>query len=291
MGDRERRRRVGPQLAAALRRIANNGEPHSGQWPSQPGRPFGRVTSRGSAMVTFWPQTHQPCGPGPGTSSVCGSTICESIFRGDVPPTQGRTIDGRQPPATEGASRPLRRFRFAAEAVVFTEAAEVPALDEARECGSIARRLLLRPGNARVARASRRTTAARPLQEPRRVTASLSLLPKSGHTSPRGRRDSNAPGAIASCGCAETSAARPFREPATRLHPCDGGSGGLSVWGGSLDDCRPVGARCTARFVQWQAEALRCCSVVSWWAGAASDESEALALSTREEGPVGNGRR
>jgi hypothetical protein len=106
-----------------------------------------------------------------------------------------------------------------------------------------------------------------------------------------GRRDSNAPGAIASCGCAETSAARPFREPATRLHPCDGGSGGLSVWGGSLDDCRPVGARCTARFVQWQAEALRCCSVVSWWAGAASDESEALALSTREEGPVGNGRR
>jgi hypothetical protein len=24
---------------------------------------------------------------------------------------------------------------------------------------------------------------------------------------------------------------RPFREPATRLHPCDGGSGGLSVWG------------------------------------------------------------
>jgi hypothetical protein len=28
-------------------------------------------------MVTFWPQTHQPCGPGSGTSSVCGSTICD----------------------------------------------------------------------------------------------------------------------------------------------------------------------------------------------------------------------
>jgi hypothetical protein len=53
-----------------------------------------------------------------------------------VPPLQGRTIDGRQPPATEGASRPLRRFRFAPEAVVFTEAAETPALDELRSYGA-----------------------------------------------------------------------------------------------------------------------------------------------------------
>jgi hypothetical protein len=67
----------GHQLGAALRRIANSGEPHSGQWPSQPGRPLGRVTARGSAMGTFWPQTHQPCGPGSCTSSVCGSTMCD----------------------------------------------------------------------------------------------------------------------------------------------------------------------------------------------------------------------
>ena len=47
-----------------FRRIANSGEPHSGQWPAQPGRPLGRVTSRASAIGTFSPQTHQPWGAG-----------------------------------------------------------------------------------------------------------------------------------------------------------------------------------------------------------------------------------
>ena len=57
-------RRGGTAQARAARRMAKSGEPHAGQWPSHPGRPLGSVTSRAPAMVTFWPQTHQPCGPG-----------------------------------------------------------------------------------------------------------------------------------------------------------------------------------------------------------------------------------
>ena len=93
----------GHQLPAAWRRIANSGEPHSGQWPSQPGRPFGRVTSRGSAMVTFWPQTHQPCGPGCCSSSVCDSTMFDKHISWLRAPSAGAPSMGCSPPATEGA--------------------------------------------------------------------------------------------------------------------------------------------------------------------------------------------
>jgi hypothetical protein len=105
------------QLPAALRRIANSGEPHSEQWPSQPGRPFGSVTSRGSAMVTFWPQTHQLCGPGSCTSSLCGSTMCHNHILGLPASYAGRAIDGLAASRTRAPGRPLRRFRLAPEAI------------------------------------------------------------------------------------------------------------------------------------------------------------------------------
>jgi hypothetical protein len=105
------------QLPAALRRIANSGEAHSEQWPSQPGRPFGSFTSRGSAMVTFWPQTHQLCGSGSCTSSLCGSTMCHNHILGLPASYAGRAIDGLAASRTRAPGRPLRRFRLAPEAI------------------------------------------------------------------------------------------------------------------------------------------------------------------------------
>jgi hypothetical protein len=41
----------------------------------------------------------------------------QAYFVATCLPCVERTIDGRQPPATEGAGRPLRRFRFAPEPI------------------------------------------------------------------------------------------------------------------------------------------------------------------------------
>jgi hypothetical protein len=74
------------QPSGGLRRIANRGAPHSGQRPSQPGRPLGRVTSRASAMVTFSPQTHRAWGPG-----SCASE-CRELRSTMAPPAYSRWI-------------------------------------------------------------------------------------------------------------------------------------------------------------------------------------------------------
>ena len=148
------------QPPAALRRIANNGEPHSGQWPSQPGRPFGKVTSRGSAMVTFWPQTHQPCGPGSCTSSVCGSTMCDkhiSWLRG--------SYAGR-------ASRGCRLPRPRAPATLFGASALAPEASPARApAGTPARSSV-----ATVITARGGTTATKGKVGVRRLSRSVSHL-------------------------------------------------------------------------------------------------------------------
>jgi hypothetical protein len=76
-----------------LRRIANSGDPQAGQLPSQPGLPLGSVTSRAPAIVTFWPQTHQPCGPG-SWDSGCASAI-RAAYAACVPDILAAEIGAR----------------------------------------------------------------------------------------------------------------------------------------------------------------------------------------------------
>jgi len=66
-------------------------------------------------MVTFWPQTHQPCGPGCCSSSVCGSSMCDkpiSSLRAPSAgaPSMGCSLPRPRPLAPAGgasASRPI----------------------------------------------------------------------------------------------------------------------------------------------------------------------------------------
>ena len=82
------------------RRIAKSGAPHSGQCPSQPGRPLGSVTSSASAIVTFRPQTHQPCGPGGTTGSDIGvgdeDELAADVAAFAAPMGVGRLCEGER---------------------------------------------------------------------------------------------------------------------------------------------------------------------------------------------------